>query len=398
LHYCKYTTSLATKRSKTMAKNLSNPIALRNQDKASMRMGIYDVHVFTSLIRHERSRADRTGKAFTLVAFSFDGGSVPESRVQATGNRLSTAMRSIDEIGWLEDGRIGVLLPATMLEGAHQYARRAAAGEKSLSYKVYVYPDHWMSDYDERSEKEEQKSEPDISDAFSIAIPSWKRALDIFGSVLGIVVLWPIFLVVAAYIKIVSPGPALFKQKRVGRGGKLFTFIKFRTMKHGNNQGTHQDHIIKRIRAGESLAKLDEVDSRIIPGGKFLRKACIDELPQLLNVLLGDMSLVGPRPCVPYEAREFLMWHTHRFDALPGMTGLWQVSGKNKLTFSQMIRLDIAYASSMSLLNDLKIIARTLPAIITMVLESLGRKFRGEGSLASQEIILEEPMRKQAAL
>jgi lipopolysaccharide/colanic/teichoic acid biosynthesis glycosyltransferase len=124
----------------------------------------------------------------------------------------------------------------------------------------------------------------------------------------------------------------------------------------------------------------------------------VDELPQLFNVLRGDMSLVGPRPCVPYEAREFLMWHTHRFDVMPGMTGLWQVSGKNKLTFAQMIRLDIAYASDMSLANDLAIIARTIPAIVVMVLESVGKRMRKIDKLDEGISLLEEPMNKRAIL
>jgi len=366
-----------------MAQNASNPFAMRTLDKASFQHGIFDVLCFSALIRHERCRADRSGKTFTLVAFSFDENTVSPARVKEACDRLAKAMRSIDEIGWLEDGRIGVLLPATMLEGAHQYARRAAAGEKGLSYKVFIYPDHWISDYSDTigEANEDCVSEQGVPDSFSIGVPLWKRSLDIVGASLCLLVLWPLFLIVAAFIKIASPGPVFFRQKRVGLGGKLFTFIKFRTMKHGNNQGTHQEHIIRRIRAGESLAKLDDYDSRIIPGGKLLRKACIDELPQLFNVLRGDMSLVGPRPCVPYEAREFLTWHTHRFDAVPGMTGLWQVSGKNKLTFSQMIRLDISYASKMSLINDLAILARTLPAIVAMVLESLGKRMRGIGKI-----------------
>jgi lipopolysaccharide/colanic/teichoic acid biosynthesis glycosyltransferase len=122
------------------------------------------------------------------------------------------------------------------------------------------------------------------------------------------------------------------------------------------------------------MEKLDTTsDPRIITGGKVLRKTCIDELPQLFNVLRGEMSLVGPRPCIPYEAEEYLRWHTHRFDILPGMTGLWQVSGKNRLSFEQMIRLDISYAKTMSFLFDLKILLLTLPTIIGLVSEAVVR-------------------------
>jgi lipopolysaccharide/colanic/teichoic acid biosynthesis glycosyltransferase len=383
-----------------MAKNAVNPIVVHRIDKSSPEIGICDSIVFSALIRHERCRADRSGKAFSLVAFSFEESLPPPTRVKSVCARLVKAMRSIDEIGWMEDGRIGVLLPATMLEGAHQYARRALAGDGGLSYKVFIYPDHWMKDYSDTSGEGETDVAPglDIADSFCIDVPAWKRSLDIVGASLGILILWPLFLFVAAYIKIVSPGPAFFTQKRVGHGGKLFTFVKFRTMKQGNDQKTHQEHIIRRIRAGESLAKLDDKDPRIIPGGRLLRKVCVDELPQLFNVLRGDMSLVGPRPCLPYEAREFLMWHTHRFDVMPGMTGLWQVSGKNKLTFAQMIRLDIAYASDMSLANDLVIMARTFPAIVVMVLESIGNRMRKNEKLDEGISLLEEPMNKRAIL
>ncbi len=385
-----------------MAKNAIKPINVRALDKVPIQSGIYDVPVFSALIRHERCRADRAGKAFALVSFTLVEKASSPSQVKALCDRLAEAMRSIDEIGWMEDGRIGVLLPATTLEGAHQYARRASAGDKASSYQVFIYPDHWISDYKDNQEAcgdNAAESGLDILDSFYIDVPLWKRGLDIFGSSLGLLILWPLFLIVAGYIKVVSPGPALFRQKRVGRGGKLFTFVKFRTMKFGNDQVAHQEHIIRRIRAGESLAKLDDADSRIIPGGKLLRKACVDELPQLFNVLRGDMSLVGPRPCMPYEAREFLTWHTHRFDALPGMTGLWQVSGKNKLTFAQMIRLDIAYASKMSFLNDLIIILRTIPAIAVMLAESLAKKMNRihKENMANQDItIIDEPMHKEA--
>jgi len=207
-------------------------------------------------------------------------------------------------------------------------------------------------------------------------VPVWKRALDIVGSLSLLVLASPVFLLLALYIKIVSPGPVFFKQTRVGYKGVPFMFWKFRTMKHGNNQGFHGKHAQSFILSGDvPMDKLDNHDPRIIPGGRAIRKSCIDELPQLWNVLRGDMSLVGPRPCIPYEAQEYLRWHTHRFDVLPGLSGLWQVSGKNKLTFKQMIRLDIAYCRNMSLLNDLSIILRTPFAIAKMVLESLQSKY-----------------------
>jgi lipopolysaccharide/colanic/teichoic acid biosynthesis glycosyltransferase len=138
------------------------------------------------------------------------------------------------------------------------------------------------------------------------------------------------------------------------------------------------------------MEKLDNNDSRIIPGGRLLRKACLDELPQLINVIRGEMSLVGPRPCIPYEAEEYLQWHKNRFNILPGLTGLWQVSGKNKLTFKQMVRLDISYISNMSLWQDIKIILLTIPAILKMILESVKKKIRKKQEIFKQEYELQE--------
>jgi lipopolysaccharide/colanic/teichoic acid biosynthesis glycosyltransferase len=211
-----------------------------------------------------------------------------------------------------------------------------------------------------------------IEPFFVRRIPAWKRTLDIFGSFFGLIILSPLFLVIAFLIKIISPGPVFFKQTRIGYGAKEFNFWKFRTMKVNADTASHQQYLSELIQGdneeGEQpdkpMIKQDNDNPNIIPFGYFLRNSCIDELPQLINVLLGDMSLVGPRPPIPYEVEEYLIWHKDRFDGLPGMTGLWQVSGKNRLTFKEMIRLDIQYERQMSLLTDLKILMMTPFAIL----------------------------------
>lgn len=350
-------------------------ISTKDKERRSTQSGIYDVEVFSALIRHERSRADRSGKSFSLVVFPMGDRASSHSSVRKTCKKLRGTMRTIDEIGWVDETSIGVLLPSTPCEGARQFAKRAAVGEAQTAFRIFTYPENWAQDFKEEHTMSAVRVEDEVPDAFSIDAPSWKRILDVSLSILGLLILWPIFLLTALYIKILSPGPVFFRQMRVGRGGKLFHFVKFRTMKP-NDEAEHRKHILERMRAGGSLAKLDDIDPRIIPGGKLIRKLCIDELPQILNVLKGDMSLVGPRPCLPYEAQEYLIWHRHRFDVLPGMTGLWQVSGKNKLTFAQMIRLDIAYAERMSPLFDIKIILMTAPAIAKMVFEGVARRFR----------------------
>jgi len=199
--------------------------------------------------------------------------------------------------------------------------------------------------------------------------------MDIVGSLVACVCLSPVLLLVAFVIKVVSPGPVLLRQKRVGHHGKTFTIWKFRTMKADADSAVHQNHVRSLMTTNQPMTKLDlSRDPRIIPFGNFIRRCCLDELPQLINVLRGEMSLVGPRPCVPYEAEQYGPWERKRFDAVPGMTGLWQVSGKNKTTFNEMIRLDIAYARRRSFWLDIKILLWTMPAIYAEIAESLSQR------------------------
>jgi lipopolysaccharide/colanic/teichoic acid biosynthesis glycosyltransferase len=361
-------------------KSRKHSVVYRSLEEGSMTQGIYDVPVFIALIKHERHRADRDGNEFALTIFQTEG--IGTWKSVEVIKQIKKCIRTVDEIGWLDEKSLGVLLPATSMDGGHRFARRVVgddipASRKSLPFRVYSYPRHWISNEPGKrgtytpNNCEDHEADPQIlKDVFKIDVPVWKRALDIFGSLAGIIVLSPLLAAVALYIKLVSPGPVFFRQDRVGYRGRTFSILKFRTMHHNNNQGAHRDHIVQRIAANASLAKLDDFDPRIYRGAKLLRKACVDELPQLFNVLRGEMSMVGPRPCLPYEAEVFKRWHYGRFDVLPGMSGLWQVSGKNKLTFIQMIRLDIAYASAMSLRNDIVILLKTFPAIAKMLDEA----------------------------
>jgi lipopolysaccharide/colanic/teichoic acid biosynthesis glycosyltransferase len=196
-------------------------------------------------------------------------------------------------------------------------------------------------------------------------MPIWKRVADIAGALLALLLLSPLFLLVSLLIRIVSPGPVFFRQERVGHSGRPFTIWKFRTMRADADTAVHRDHLRDLIRSGKEMTKLDAArDSRIIPFGNLLRATGIDELPQLINVLRGEMSLIGPRPCIPYEAREYASWQMRRFDAVPGLTGLWQVSGKNRTTFKEMMRLDIGYSRRLAPLLDAKIVLLTPRAIL----------------------------------
>jgi exopolysaccharide production protein ExoY len=210
----------------------------------------------------------------------------------------------------------------------------------------------------------------------SSGIPWWKRALDVTCILLAMPILLPLSLLIGLIIKIVSPGPLFFQQERIGYLGRPFRCFKFRTMIVNADTGVHQGHLADLMASNRPMAKLDGADPRVIPGGVWLRALGLDELPQIINVLRGEMSLVGPRPCVSYEYERYLPRHRGRCGTLPGLTGLWQVSGKNKTTFEEMMELDLFYVRTKSLRLDLSILIRTLPAVLIQTLEAR-RKKRG---------------------
>ena len=352
--------------------------------------GIYSQDAMDRILQYERSRVDREGGCFSglLLTPEEKGGA---DKIKSLIEVLKNCTRLIDHLGWYDETSLCVLLTATEIEGANLFAKKVRDILDSR-YQNGTYPHYTLELFRYPDEKHHKESGNNADETgiyknnklridtrlikrLSRNMPAWKRLLDIFGSLFGLVVLAPLLSLVALYIKIVSPGPVFYTSVRVGYKGQNFTFLKFRTMHVNNDQGIHSQHATNFItRSDIPMEKLDEQDPRIIPGGRILRKTCIDELPQLINILRGQMSLVGPRPCIPYEAESYLRWHAHRFNIVPGLTGLWQVSGKNKLTFREMIALDIAYSRKMSLALDLKIILLTLPAIIAMVGASIARR------------------------
>jgi len=358
---------------------------------AKFSRSIYSNKEFTEIINYERIRADRNGSVFSVNIFSSEEFYRTKKKLNRLITEMKTQIRLIDHAGWYDKDYVAVLLPETDVMGAVSLGNKIIKNidyvdRNRSGFEVYTYPDNWLengvNNLSEKNFTEKRKDGLNISACieaiFTKKMPVWKRVLDIIGSSLGLLVGSPIFLFLSLYIKIVSPGPIFFKQIRVGYKGKTFNFWKFRTMKHDNNQSIHGKHAQSFIKNGDiPMEKLDGTDPRIYLGGKVIRKSCMDELPQLWNILKGDMSLVGPRPCIPYEAEEYLRWHTHRFDVVPGLTGLWQVSGKNKLTFKQMIRLDINYSNNLALWNDIRIIFATPVAILVMVTEAVFNKYRG---------------------
>ena len=214
-------------------------------------------------------------------------------------------------------------------------------------------------------------------------LPLWKRVMDVAGALLGLAVLAPLFVVVSLLIKISSPGAVLFRQERVGYGGKPFRIWKFRTMKADADTSAHQEHIRELLQNPTPMGKLNN-DQRVTPLGRVLRVTGIDELPQLINVLRGDMSLVGPRPDVLYAVKDYHAWHYARFNSVPGLTGLWQVSGKNKVSYPEMMRLDLTYDRYRSFWLDLKIILLTVPTLIGQIKDDLGDTRQNTGASSGE--------------
>lgn len=208
-------------------------------------------------------------------------------------------------------------------------------------------------------------------------MPMWKRLLDIVVILFTLPLLVSVTLLIAVMVRISSPGPILFTQTRVGRGGVPFVCYKFRTMKPDACSAGHEQHLASLMTSNAPMTKLDSAgDSRIIFGGRLLRSSGLDELPQLLNVLKGEMSIVGPRPCLPYEFALYTDRHKQRLAVVPGITGLWQVSGKNQTTFEEMIDLDVAYSRRLSLAQDLSIMLKTGFVLLRQLCETFDRPHR----------------------
>jgi len=207
------------------------------------------------------------------------------------------------------------------------------------------------------------------------AAPRWKRVLDLLLLLALSPIVVPVGLLIALYVKLVSTGPVLFSQTRIGFQGKPFTCYKFRSMKMNACVKGHEKHLENLMKSGVPMTKLDSTgDSRLIPGAAILRASGLDELAQLINVVKGDMSIVGPRPCMPYEFALYQAHHKLRLNALPGITGYWQVNGKNETTFEEMISMDVDYTKRQSPALDVRIILKTCFVLVKQLTKAVSNK------------------------
>ncbi len=345
--------------------------------------------VFEGALLRERQRADRYNDPLLLLEVaSGDGVAVRQPHWDAVVSSVDAATRDTDLLGWIRpQAALGVIvtenqLAATVLAGQLQQRIRCELGQRldaaiaeSLSVRFYAYPEPEPAGA--TKSREVRPLLPLLEDIGSHTAPPAaydvvKRTVDILGSVTLLAVLSPLLLLVAAAVKVRSRGPVFFRQVRIGRGGGSFQMFKFRTMRLNADHGIHQAYVSDFINdttgmGGEQTTQVFKIvdDPRVTRLGRFLRRTSVDELPQLWNVLRGDMSLVGPRPPLPYEVAQYKSWHVRRvLESKPGITGLWQVTGRSQTTFDEMVRLDLRYARTRSLWTDIKILLRTPKAVV----------------------------------
>lgn len=362
----------------------TRPVGSTRRKRAHVRFGLHgdNRHVlhpelFADVLIREQRRAERFDERFVLVLVRINSGHDAASRVVRA---VAAATAETDVLGWLATGTVlGVVAPEIQgrdVSVAPQLRCRILrelskrvddAALAAVSIESHVYPPHAQAA--SRSHPPINPWLPDVG----LQRDAIKRIMDIAGGMLLLLILSPVFLLIAAALKLTSPGPILFPQERIGFMARPFTMWKFRTMRVDADPGPHHEFVTKFIRSGaqlhpagrRALFKLTN-DDRVTPLGRILRKTSLDELPQLWNVLRGDMSLVGPRPPLAYEVEHYKPWHRRRMlDAIPGMTGLWQVVGRSRTTFDEMVRLDLRYARTRSLWMDIKILLATPRAVIS---------------------------------
>ena len=350
---------------------------------------VYDEYDFMQLLYLERRRSERSSRPLCLILL--EGINIPDCVIRDTVFQrilelLPSSVRETDIIGWYKQNNTLAIIFSDLKSADNTVVDNLCARAsnsvvlaltsellKCIRVSVHVFP----------TSNNDGVGVADLTFYPDLALQSQnhktaqvvKRIIDIVGSVLLLCLLAPVFVLIALVIKLDSKGPAIFRQLRVGQKGQLFNFLKFRSMYVNNNAAIHKEYVTKFISHGQPSNDTNAVykitnDPRVTNVGRVLRKTSLDELPQLWNVLCGKMSLVGPRPPLPYELKCYALWHHRRIlEVKPGITGLWQVTGRSRTTFDQMVRLDVRYVQQWSIWLDFKILFQTPRAVL-----------RGEGA------------------
>jgi len=348
--------------------------------KAEDRYGFYMERYFNSLLVVERKRSERSRKHFLLMLVDISKVTTnrPSSFLRKISNVLEISTRDIDIKGWYKNKKILGIIFTESQKGCWKILVTKIKNNISDMLKPEIANAIEISWIDFPQEHDNKKNDgnksavdlyksQDLETISNKAGIFAKRSVDVIGSLFGIVLFFPFFIVIPILIKITSKGPVFFRQERFGKAGKTFSFLKFRSMYVNNDSTIHKEFVtdfikgkIKETPDGrKSIFKIKN-DPRVTPIGRILRKTSLDEIPQFINVLLGDMSLVGPRPSIPYEVEQYDLWHHRRvLEVKPGITGLWQVEGRSSLTFDNMVRLDLQYIKKWTFFLDIKLLIKT---------------------------------------
>jgi lipopolysaccharide/colanic/teichoic acid biosynthesis glycosyltransferase len=352
---------------------------------------IFDEEFFHYSMSLERKRAERSRRSFLLILLDLTRLLVEERGEKILDNVLSSVsmtVRETDITGWHKNGDVlGIMFTDIPTEGRASILNAVLSRVTGILYNDlkfdqfnqitvshHVFPEQWDCDVPQRSSDPTLYPDLEERDQASKLYLATKRATDLVGGTFALLIFAPAFLAIALAIKLTSRGPIFFRQERIGQFGKPFVFLKFRSMYLDNDSQIHKDYVKQLISGkakrqpskcnGEGVYKLTK-DPRVTRLGAFLRRTSLDELPQLYNVLCGEMSLVGPRPAISYEVEAYQVWHRRRvLEAKPGMTGLWQVSGRSRIGFDEMVRLDVRYALKRSFWFDIRILLLTPLAVI----------------------------------
>lgn len=365
--------------------NLSNPLS-----EPALERNPLDEESFRRVIAVERKRTERSKAPFVLMLLEVAnyGAEKAGTALDSVVSVLMSSSRETDLVGWYKERTtVGALFTGlmagdkssilnTILSRVSSSLRDELTFEQFnlVSISLHYFPDDW--DDEQQGRPSNPALYPDLTNQDKGRRPMliMKRLIDIIGGLVLALICLPLCLIIAVVVKVTSKGPILFRQKRVGQHGRQFVFLKFRSMFVDNDHSVHREFVTKLIksenderesnRGNDTVYKLTS-DKRITPIGRFLRRTSLDELPQFWNVLTGDMSLVGPRPPIPYELAAYQTWHRRRLlEVKPGITGLWQVTARSKVDFDEMVRLDLRYATAWTPWLDLKILVRTPLAVI----------------------------------
>lgn len=358
-----------------------SPEGRRASDNDDMSTPAVSESQFSTALRLERRRTERSKRPFLLMLADFQA--MSSAATDDLASALAATARETDIVGWYRQNKVlgaiftelgindrgDVLISVKQRVSAVIREKLGDKAAKKVSLSFHFFPE----DHSARG-----RSAPELhAKLYGGRSPKpvtqgLKRVIDVVGSALLLVAFFPLLLLISAIVKLTSAGPTFFRQIRIGQHGKEFTFLKFRSMYENSDATLHKEYVshfiagdapMKESADGSSAYKVID-DPRITPFGRFLRKTSLDELPQLINVLKGEMSLVGPRPPLPYEFDCYDVWHLRRIvEVKPGITGLWQVCGRSKTSFDEMVRLDLRYATHWSLRLDFMILAKT-PGVV----------------------------------